>query len=88
MAWLAENIIGPFSGIVYGRKGDVVSVEPWSDDMALVSSVTEKFHVHHRKLSDKPVEPGPVEIVQLETQARPTRRIKKGIIQNPAKGLF
>jgi hypothetical protein len=47
---LTKDIIGPYSGIVYGRKGDKVKVINDSSEMVLVEQGSGRYHVRMENL--------------------------------------
>jgi hypothetical protein len=47
---LTKDIIGPYSGIVYGRKGDKVNVINDSTEMVLVEQGSVRYHVRMENL--------------------------------------
>lgn len=48
--FLSKDIIGPYSGIVYGRKGDKVKVINDSAEMVLVEQGDNRYHVRMENL--------------------------------------
>lgn len=54
--YLTQDYTGALSKIQYGKKGDTVTVISERDNMALVDSGKELFHIRREKLSDDPVE--------------------------------
>jgi hypothetical protein len=52
MMWLTEDHIGPYSGIVYGKKHDQVEfIKQWGE-MVLVENKGKPFHVWPSELTD------------------------------------
>lgn len=52
--WLKYDIIGPYSGILYGKQGDMVKIISQPNEvMILVEFGEERFHVRAEALSDK-----------------------------------
>jgi hypothetical protein len=48
--YLTQDIIGPYSGIVYGRKGEKVKVINDSDIMVLVEQESKRYFVRMENL--------------------------------------
>lgn len=90
---LTKDIIGPYSGIVYGRKGDKVKVINDSTEMVLVEQGSDRYHVRMENLvnvdqsvpleNDLPVETKKetVKPVQSKQYSRPS--VKKSIPPQP-----
>jgi hypothetical protein len=53
--YLASDVIGPYSRIQYGQKGDKVTVINSETEMILVETNGERFYTKLENLSDKPV---------------------------------
>jgi hypothetical protein len=57
--FLIEDIIGAASRIIYGRKGDIVTIIRTGHDLTLVELNNQKFFVRNEKLSKEKVDPDP-----------------------------
>lgn len=54
--YLTRTITGPYSGILYGQKGDQVTIiDDKEREMILVQGQRERFHVRREDMSEEKV---------------------------------
>lgn len=76
--FLNDTAIGPYSGKVFGKKGDVVSIISEHGNMAIVESGSERFPVKMEKLSKKEVLQDPAQLILSEPEYKPAFSKAKG----------
>jgi flagellar basal body P-ring protein FlgI len=85
--YLNSDYRGAASNILYGRKGDKVTVLNEKHGMVLVENNSILFHVKAIQLSDKPIEV-PVSDEKIKSKPVPvqsSRTVKKKIQGKPTK---